>query len=67
MKWVHCNSHGAVHSYTKEEDPWCTAVKLDGKWAYDCTHLNYNGDDVMEAMEEAKERGLWLYFPRNAI
>jgi len=63
MKWVYCNSHGAVHSYEEEEDLWCKAVLYDGVWAHDSVQMNYTGEDIGEARTEADAKGLWLYWP----
>lgn len=71
MKYIYCDSHGAVHVQT-DADPevWCTAARDAGLEMYYVAHMqnygNWTNDVALDfARRECKRLGLWLYNPRK--
>ena len=60
MKWVHCDSHGAVHRCS-ELGTWCTAAWWECELSDVATLLDYDGDDLDKAIDAARAKGLWIY------
>lgn len=65
MKWVHCDQHGSPHRLDADGTCWCSAVKAPPDYGRHATVLETESEDIIEAAEECRARGLWLYNPKD--